>query len=214
MIHGTVVAACRTHAVLPDAGRVGSTGIDKRPVDGTLQLRESGVEGDSVQDVRDHGGPDKAVYAYAREDIRWWERELDRELSPGMFGENLLVAGVDVTGAVVGERWRVGGTALLEVTMPRTPCMTFQRFLGVPRLVRRFADAGRPGAYLRVLEPGPVRAGDAVVVEHRPGHGVSLGRWFTEQSSADAVALLRAEAQGQRLAPALVAYVEPAARRA
>ena len=210
---GSVVAACRTHAVLPDAGRVGSTGIDKRPVDGALHLGVTGVEGDSVRDERDHGGPDKAVYAYAREDIRWWESELGRKLTPGMFGENLLLAGVDVTGAVVGERWRIGKTVLVEVTQPRTPCMTFQRFLGEERWVRRFFDAGRPGAYLRVLEAGAVRAGDPVVVSSRPEHGVTLGRWFTGQSPADAVLLLQAEAEGQVLAPALISYVELAARR-
>jgi MOSC domain-containing protein YiiM len=110
-------------------------------------------------------------------DVDWWAAELGRELPPGRFGENLRTAGVDLTGAVLGERWRVG-TALLEVTAPRIPCAAFERFWGVPQLVERFTAPGASGAYLRVLESGDVRAGDAVEVVHRPGHGITAGLAF------------------------------------
>ena len=122
-------------------------------------------------------GEGQAVYAYAQEDADWWAAELDRELPAGRFGENLRTTGLDLTGAVLGERWRVG-TTLLEVTASRTPCANFERFWGVPQLVKRFTAHGATGAYLRVLETGDVGAGDAVEVVSRPDHGVTVGLLF------------------------------------
>ncbi|MFE7120799.1 MOSC domain-containing protein [Streptomyces sp. NPDC057654] len=164
----------------------GGTGIDKRPVDGPVAVAApgpkgtggSGVAGDAVCDRRHHGGDDQAVYAYAREDLDFWERELGRELAPGTFGENLTTAGIDVTGALVGERWRVGPDLLLEVTSPRIPCRTFAGWLEEKGWVRRFTLAGVPGAYLRVLEPGEIRAGDPVEIVHRPDHDVTVALLF------------------------------------
>jgi MOSC domain-containing protein YiiM len=137
-----------------------------------VAIRGVNVEGDEQADRRVHGGRDKAVYAYAREDTDWWEAELGRELEQGVFGENLTLRGVEVSNAVVGERWRVG-SALLEVSGPRTPCWKLGKRMGDPRFVKRFAAALRPGAYLRIIEPGEVEAGDAVEVVARPDHGVS-----------------------------------------
>ncbi|MYT31111.1 MULTISPECIES: MOSC domain-containing protein [unclassified Streptomyces] len=162
------------------------TGIDKRPVDGPVAVAApgpkgtagSGLAGDTVVDLRHHGGDDQAVYAYAREDLDDWQRELDRELTNGVFGENLTTAGLDVTGARVGERWRVGPEVLLEVTSPRIPCRTFQGWLDERGWIKRFTEAAVPGAYLRVLEAGEIRAGDTVRVEHRPGHDVTIGLMF------------------------------------
>lgn len=143
------------------------TGLWKLPRDGPLAIRELGLEGDFQGDRRVHGGRDKAVYAYAEHDLLWWEEQLGRALGPGFFGENLTLRGVDVNGAVVGERWEVG-SALLEVTEPRGPCWKLQTKVGEPRFVKRFAEAGRPGAYLRVVAAGEVRAGDAVRVVASP----------------------------------------------
>lgn len=143
------------------------TGLWKLPVDGAVAVGELGLEGDFQGDLRVHGGIDKAVYAYAEEDIGWWEAQLGRPLGPGFFGENLTVRGVDVNGARVGERWEVG-TALLEVTVPRGPCWKLQRKVGQPGFVKRFAQAGRPGAYLRVVSPGEIRAGDTVQIVDKP----------------------------------------------
>jgi MOSC domain-containing protein YiiM len=168
------------------AGAGGVSGIDKRPVTGPVAVRSpgpagvggaSGLAGDRIADRRHHGGDQQAVYAYAREDLDAWSAELGRPLPPGSFGDNLTTAGLDVTGARLGERWRVGGV-LLQVTSPRIPCGTFARWLGERRWQRRFTERGAPGAYLRVLEPGSLRAGDPVTVEHRPAHDVTIGVTF------------------------------------
>jgi MOSC domain-containing protein YiiM len=151
----------------------GRTGIDKRPVDGPVLLTADGVQGDTICHTKHHGGPDQAVYAYAAEDLAFWAAELGQDIRPGGVGENLTVSGVDCTGAVLGERWQVGA-AVLQVRSTRTPCHVFAGFRGVPDLVKRFIAAGRPGAYLAVEKAGPVRAGDAVILLDRPGHGVTV----------------------------------------
>ncbi|MGI5277440.1 MOSC domain-containing protein [Streptomyces rochei] len=164
----------------------GVTGIDKRPVEGAVRVTApgskgtgaSGLAGDAVCDTRHHGGTDQAVYAVAREDLDDWERELGRPLPNGSFGENLTTAGVDVSGALIGERWRIGPGLVLEVTSGRIPCRTFQGHLGEKRWVKRFTEKGAPGAYLRVVEPGEIRAGDPVEIVHRPGHGVTVALQF------------------------------------
>jgi MOSC domain-containing protein YiiM len=154
-------------------GRRQQTGLWKLPVEGPVAVGELGLEGDFQADRRVHGGPDKAVYAYAREDLAWWEDQLGRELGAGFFGENLTLEGVDVSGARVGERWEVG-TALLEVTEARGPCWKLQAKVGEPRFVKRFAEAGRPGAYLRVVRPGEVGAGDTVQVVSVPADAPTI----------------------------------------
>ncbi|MFX0595189.1 MOSC domain-containing protein [Melissospora conviva] len=160
----------------------GRSGIDKRPADTAVAILATGVAGDFIAERAHHGGPDQAVYAYAEADAAWWADELDRPLPPGAFGENLTTAGVDVTGAVIGEQWAIG-TALLQVTKPRTPCRTFAGFWGVPDLIKRFTARAAPGAYLRVLTPGEVRAGDEIRVVQRPAHGVTIGETFRALST-------------------------------
>ncbi|MEU4360925.1 MOSC domain-containing protein [Promicromonospora sp. NPDC023987] len=172
-----LLAVCRVHVLLPDAGTVGVTAIDKRPVEGRVKVRPLGLYADIQADRKDHGGPDQAVYAYAQEDADFWSAELDRPVPPGLFGENLRVRGLDVNGAVIGERWRIGST-LLEVTQPRVPCQTFGRRLGEQRWVRRFTQANRTGAYLRVIENGEIGAGDTVELVQTPVHGVTIAEWF------------------------------------
>jgi MOSC domain-containing protein YiiM len=157
----------------------GLTGINKQPVDHPVAVaappgRGSGVAGDQIFDTRHHGGDDQAVYAYAREDLDWWQEALGRPLPPGMFGENLTTAGVDVNGAVIGERWRIGADLVLEATYGREPCATFQARMREPQWVKRFAAANRTGAYLRVVTPGRIRSGDPIVVLDRPAHGVTI----------------------------------------
>lgn len=164
----------------------GVTGIDKHPVDGPVYVTDpgpegtggSGLAGDSVCDLRFHGGSHQAVYAFAREELDRWEQELGRPLRNGTFGENLTTTGVGVSGALIGERWRVGPDLLLEVTSGRIPCRTFAGHLDEKGWVKRFTQAALPGAYLRVLTPGSITAGDAVEVVHRPDHGVTVELQF------------------------------------
>ncbi|MFD8066779.1 MOSC domain-containing protein [Streptomyces parvulus] len=164
----------------------GVTGIDKRPADGPVRVAApgpkgvgaSGLAGDAVCDTRHHGGDDQAVYAMAREDLDAWEHELGRPLAHGSFGENLTTTGLDVSGALIGERWRVGPDLLLEVTSGRIPCRTFQGHMGEERWMKRFMEKAAPGAYFRVVEPGEIRAGDAVRIVHRPEHDVTVALQF------------------------------------
>lgn len=177
-------------------GRPVMSAIDKRPVPGPHTVEGVNVTGDEQADLRVHGGIDKAVYAYADEDTAWWSAELDRELWPGAFGENLTTRGVDCTNAVIGERWRIG-SALLEVCQPRQPCFKLGLHLGDPKMLKRFAQASRPGAYLRILEPGELEAGDTIEIVDVPDHGVTI------RLVADAVLLDHALAADAARAPQL-----------
>ncbi|MFM9033041.1 MAG: MOSC domain-containing protein [Mycobacterium sp.] len=187
------VNLARALATLGSGGRVIRTGIAKAAVTEAVSVRApgpprdgvcSGLVGDTIGNRKLHGGDDQAVYAYAREDLDYWEARLDRSLAHGAFGENLTTLGVDVTNARIGERWRVGADGLLlEVSAPRTPCRTFAAFLDVNRWIKTFTEAARPGAYLRVLSPGTVRAGDAVSVEHHPEHDVTIELAFRAKMS-------------------------------
>jgi MOSC domain-containing protein YiiM len=162
------------------------TGIDKQPVDGPVMVTPArakglgmvGLAGDRVYDVRNHGGPDQAVYAYAREDLDAWEARLGRPLHNGMFGENLTTEGIDVNGALIGERWRVGSDVILEVSCPRIPCGTFQGWLRQAGWIKQFVRAAEPGPYLRVIESGEIQAGDQIEIVYQPDHDVTTALCF------------------------------------
>ena len=154
-------------------GRHVQSAIWKSPVVGRVAARGVNLEGDDQADRKAHGGPDKAVYAYAVEDARWWEREVGRSLEPGQFGENLTTEGMEVNEALVGERWQVG-TSVLEVSEPRVPCWRLGVRMEDRSFVRHFTEALRPGAYLRIVVEGLVGAGDAIRVVERPDDGVSI----------------------------------------
>jgi len=156
-------------------GKRATTAIWKAPVDGPVLVGEENLAGDEQADRSVHGGIDKAVYAYAREDAEWWEGETDRPIDLGGFGENLTLRGVDVSRALIGERWSIG-SALLEVAQPRIPCWKLGARMGDRGFPRRFLAADRPGAYLRVIEQGSLAVGDDVVVVHRPTHHLTTAR--------------------------------------
>lgn len=186
----------------------GGTGIDKQPADRAVRVTApgekgvggSGLAGDEVCDLRHHGGNDQAVYAFAREDLDQWERTLGRTLANGGFGENLTTAGLDVSGAKIGERWRVGPELVLEVTSSRIPCRTFQGHVGEKAWVKRFTQQGAPGAYLRVIEPGEIRGGDTIEIVHRPDHEVTVAFQFRAVTT-DKALLPRLLAAGDALHP-------------
>ena len=193
----SVLAVCSVHQLLPDASNVGVTAIDKRAVKGPVKVHKLGLQGDIQANRVHHGGPDQAVYAYSQVDADYWARELERELPPGIFGENLRVAGIEPTNAVIGERWKIGLDLEVEVTSPRTPCATFQRRMGEAQFVKRFSGEGRVGAYLRVLRVGTIRAGDHIHKLYVPKHGVTVGKWFREPDLESMEALKDADAAGQ-----------------
>ena len=159
-------------APLDTGRRVVESAIRKAPVAGPVAVRDINLAGDEQADKQHHGGVDQSVYAYASEDAAFWGEVVGRELPPASFGENLTLAGVDVSGARIGERWRIG-SAELRVTGPRVPCFKLEARIGVPGFQRAFLHAGRPGAYLAILQEGELQAGDAVEIVHRPDHQVT-----------------------------------------
>lgn len=193
----SLLAVCRVHQLLPDPGSVGVTAIDKRPVEGPVKVHKLGIHGDVQASRIDHGGEDQAVYAYSQTDADYWSGELQREVPAGLFGENLRVAGIETTHAVIGERWKIGLDVELEVTSPRVPCATFQRVLGEPQWVKRFTQAGRVGTYLRVIKTGTISAGDHIHRTFVPKHGITVGQWFSEPTPELVQVLLDAEADGE-----------------
>jgi MOSC domain-containing protein YiiM len=176
MAHLASVNVGRPQQIGVRRGRPQMSAIGKAPVAGPVRVEGVNLAGDDQADRRVHGGPDKAVYAYASEDTAWWSQELRRDdLGPGMFGENLTTEGVDVTNAVIGERWRIG-TVELEVCQPRLPCFKLGLRFGDPLMLKRFARADRPGAYLRIVTEGELEQGDRVDITHRPSHGVTIAQ--------------------------------------
>lgn len=166
------------------AGRPWRSAISKTPVAGRVAVGPLGLEGDEQHNRKHHGGPHQAVYAYATEDVSYWQAVLGRPMDATILGQNLTTAQVDVNAVVVGEQWRVG-TTLLEATGPRIPCATLAKRVGKPSFVKRFAEEGRPGAYFRVLEEGTVEAGDAITLVGRPSASPTM---------ADVMAILSFEA--------------------
>jgi len=154
-------------------GHRARSAIWKTPVTGRVEVRGVNLEGDDQADREAHGDPDKAVYAYAVEDARWWEQEIGRPFSHGEFGENLTTKGIEVSNALIGERWEIG-TTLLEVAQPRIPCWRLGVRMNDPLFPRRFADAGRPGAYLRILREGNLGSGDEIRSVEKPGHDLKV----------------------------------------
>jgi len=154
-------------------GRPARSAIWKSPVAGRVAARGVNLTGDDQADRKAHGGPDKAVYAYAVEDLGWWAQEIGRPLQYGELGENLTTEGIDVNQALVGERWAIG-TTVLEVSEPRVPCWRLGVRMNDKHFPRRFTEALRPGAYLRIVAEGDVGAGDEIQILARPGHELTI----------------------------------------
>ncbi len=197
MTTGTLLAVCRVHELLPTKDSTGVTAIDKRAVVGPVKVHSLGLTGDIQASRKHHGGPTKAIYAYSQDDADFWAGQLGREVTPGLFGENLRVAGIDASNAVIGERWRVGEQVVLEVTMPRTPCVNFARYLGETSWVRRFAEANRVGTYLSVVTKESIGPGNAIRVTDVPEHGITAAQVYAGLDEGEARSLLDAAAAGQ-----------------
>jgi MOSC domain-containing protein YiiM len=156
------------------AGRSVTSSIWKEPVEGRVVVEGVNLHGDDQADRRVHGGPDKAVYAYASEDYTWWADVLGRDLGAATFGENLTTEGIDLAASVIGQEWHVG-TTVLQVAQPREPCFKLGMRMGDAEFVELFGSSGRPGTYLRIREPGDIGAGDPIIPSHPPTHGLTVG---------------------------------------
>ncbi len=159
------------------------TGINKVSVEGLVKFANDGVSGDHVVDRENHGGYDQAVYAYSLEDAQWWEEKIGKPIAAGQFGENLTTCNIDISNALIGERWRIGDL-LLEVSQPRIPCKVFSGFWERPTLIKEFTKANRPGAYLRIIEEAMIEKDTAIEVIDRPSHGITISDLFAARSGA------------------------------
>lgn len=162
-------------------GSEGKTGIDKRSALGPIRFANQEVVGDVIVDRNHHGGFDQAVYAYAREDADWWEKEIGQEIAHGRFGENLTTSGIDVNRALIGERWKIGST-ILEVSQPRIPCRVFAGFWQRPTLIKEFMRAGKPGTYLRIIQEGEIIAGDLIEIIYTPEHSITIADLYAAKN--------------------------------
>jgi MOSC domain-containing protein YiiM len=149
------------------------TSIFKSPVEGRVPVRGHSLVGDRQADLTVHGGPSKAIYAYAFEHYRYWVRELNRELTPGNFGENLTTEGLLESEVQIGDHYRVG-TAVLKVTQPRMPCAKLALRFDLPTMVKLFWKSGLSGIYFGVVEEGDIAAGDAIELIERPPASVTI----------------------------------------
>lgn len=155
-------------------GKRVTTGIFKEPVPGRVRLSVLNLDGDRQADLTVHGGRDKAVYAYPSEHYEYWRNELpDMNLPPGSFGENFTVEGLFENEVNIGDRFKIGSSAVM-VTQPRMPCYKLGIKFGRDDIIKRFLASGRSGFYFAVIEEGEVGAGDPVEIISRDSSNVTV----------------------------------------
>lgn len=155
-------------------GKEVPTGIYKEPVHVPVMVHPLGLEDDGQADLKVHGGPYQAVYAYPAEHYAHWQQELHRDhLEPGTFGENLTVSGLLESEVCIGDVHRIGGS-VLQVTCERIPCFKLGHKLSRPDILKPFLQSGRSGFYYRVLQTGQVAAGDSIEIMERHAEGVTV----------------------------------------
>lgn len=171
----------RTHS---NKGREEITGIYKMPLSGSVQITTLGIAEDFIGSPKHHGGPDQALYVYGEADYQWWEKEIGREMSSGMFGENLTISGLECGGFNIGDYLHIGEVTL-QVTGPRIPCNTFATKMEDSQWVKKFSAAERPGFYVRVLKEGVLKAGLDICVEKYSGETISLLQVYRDHYQKD-----------------------------
>ena len=154
-------------------GRQAKSAIWKSPVTDKIIARGINLDGDEQADREAHGGFDKAVYAYAREDAEWWEQQIGRSIAHGEFGENLTTEGIEVNDALIGERWQIG-SVILEVSEPRIPCWRLGVRMQDKSFPKKFTKALRPGPYFRIIQEGELGTGDTISIIEKPNHNLTL----------------------------------------
>ena len=188
------------------------SGFVKRAVAGRVAVGLLGLTGDEQADLSVHGGPDKAVYAYAVRHYAGWTAEFPQHadlFAPGGVGENLPITGMDETDICVGDVHAIG-TALLQACQPRRPCFKFALRFGNSKLPKAMVKSGRSGWYYRVLQPGTIGAGDAVILAERPNPDFPFTRLVALISRGDAT---RRELERMAAMPGLSAQWREAARQ-
>lgn len=153
------------------------TGFVKEPVTGPVNITLERVGNDYIHETKIHGTPDQAVYIYGGIDYAWWAQKLERELPPGIFGENMTIADLESGPFYIGDRLLMGNV-ILEVTSPRVPCFKLAKRMKDPTFVKQFRKAQRPGLYCRVIQPGLVSAGDSVTIEPFNGTTITIQKMF------------------------------------
>ena len=163
---------------------VETTGIYKMPMDGAVEIKSLGIDGDAICDTKNHGGVDQVRYVYAGADYAWWSNEIGKELAPGTFGDNLTISDLESAEFNVGDYIHVGEVTL-QVTSPRIPCGTFATRMKDPHWVKKFKAAERPGLYVRVIKQGTIQAGDEISIEKYDGETISILQMYRDHYEKD-----------------------------
>lgn len=174
-----IIASINIAQPEPIPGKSAKTGIYKRPIDGEVTITREGLAGDAILNRKHHGGREQAVYLYCKDDYDWWSQQLEAEIGPGVFGENLTIGGVEGRKIALGDRFVID-EVVLEVTSHRTPCMVFAARMGDPGFAKRFHKAGRPGAYCRVITEGAFHAGEPVRHELFGGARITVSEMMAQ----------------------------------
>ena len=165
--------------MLENEHRFERTGILKFPVEGPAKVTKLGLEADVIVSKKHHGGPDQAIYVYGEADYGWWSGELNKEIRPGTFGENLTINNLESAQFNIGDYLHIGDV-ILQITAPRIPCATFAARMEDPQWVKKFRSAERPGLYCRVIKEGFVKAGDPASVEKYSDETISILAMFRD----------------------------------
>lgn len=161
------------------------TGIFKQPTPGPVEVGPEGLTNDFIGDHKHHGGPDQAIYVYGQTDYDWWATSLGERIQPGLFGENLTIAGLTCTTFNIGDKLRFSGGVVLQVTSPRIPCATLAARMEDPAFAKKFRHAERPGMYCRVLQTGTLQAGETVTITPYTGETLSLIEMYRDAFDPD-----------------------------
>lgn len=160
---------------VPNGKKEVQTGIFKEPVEGAVYLGTLGFEGDGQADLKNHGGPDKAVCVYSTDRFAFWEDGVLPKLGPGAFGENLSIAGGAEEDFCIGDTFVIG-EAIVQLSQPRQPCFKLSVRYGVPELPEKVQETGYSGFYFRVVREGLITAGDRVELLERHPAGMTVMR--------------------------------------
>lgn len=173
------ITAINIGKIKPFDNKTGGTAFDKQPQSGPVEVGTLGLLGDEIADLKNHGGPDQAVYLFGEPDYDWFSKNECILPRPGLFGENLTISEFECQDILIGDQFEIGNV-LLEATCPRIPCGTFAKVMGDKLFVKKFMVANRPGIYCRVLKTGTIKAGDEVIHHRFAGEPIKVIELMTD----------------------------------